>query len=595
MLLASHAECQTPFLAATSNKSAVAQGEQFQITYTFNGQGRSFQGPDLREFNLLGGPSQSTNMQVINGNFSQSISFTYYLSGKNTGTFKIGPASIEAEGKRIASNVIQMTVTKGAPPSQQNRQGDQQSSETGISSKNIFVRAIPEKTSCEKGEGIRVTFRLYSNLSVMDFAIPKMPSLDGFWNQDIALPQTLDRTTEIIDGQRFTVWDIKKLILFPQQSGTLTIDPMEVECLVRVKVNSQRSMDPFSIFNDPFFGMGGVKDVKHSFKSAPVKIQVRNLPANPPAGFTGAVGSLKFEAFMDRSNVKVNESVNLKLKISGNGNLKLAELPEPELPADLETYDPKVIDNFKAGSNGVSGSKSAEYLIIPRIGGEFEIPEIYFSYYDLGKRSYVSQKAGPFVIKVTGGDGKSATVSAGRADKSEVKMIGMDIRYIKFNPPAFMSRFDRFYGSGLFYTFSLSPFLLFGIIAFWRRKQLLEAGNTSALRIKNAGSMARKRLTNARKCLQSGQEQLVFDEIQKALWGYLSDRFSVPNANLSKEKATEVFDLNNIPTQLTDTFIRTIDDCEMARYGGSSMGISGKMIYEKAEALISEIETSIKS
>jgi hypothetical protein len=188
------------------------------------------------------------------------------------------------------------------------------------------------KSSVYKGEGLLVTFKLYSNVNVLDFAVPKMPSFDGFWNQDIELPKTLERTTEVLDGNRYTVWEIKKIILFPQQSGTLTIDQMELECLVRVKVNAQRSNDPFSIFNDPFFGMGGVKDIKHSFKSDPVKINVRELPPNAPADFKGAVGELNFDVKLDKNQTKANEAVNLRIKISGNGNLKLADVQDLELP-----------------------------------------------------------------------------------------------------------------------------------------------------------------------------------------------------------------------------------------------------------------------
>ncbi|MFN0189602.1 MAG: BatD family protein, partial [Bacteroidia bacterium] len=202
---------QTPFLAATANKSTIGLNEQLQITYTFNGAGRSFQGPDLREFNILSGPNQSSNMQYINGQFSQSISFTYYLQARNVGNFKIGPASIDAEGKRIASNVVQVTVVKGAAQ-QQKKNNDEESI---LTDKNIFAKAILSKSTLMKGEGALLTFKLYSNVTLIDFAIPKMPNYDGFWNQDIQLPQALERNTEVIDGQRYTVWEIKKLVLFP--------------------------------------------------------------------------------------------------------------------------------------------------------------------------------------------------------------------------------------------------------------------------------------------------------------------------------------------------------------------------------------------
>jgi hypothetical protein len=597
LFLSGIATAQTPFLAATANKSSVAQGEQFQLTYTFNGNGRAFQGPDLKDFNLLGGPSQSTNMQFVNGNFSQSISFTYFLSGKNPGVYKIPPASIDFEGKRIASNEVQMSVTKGSP--QQGGSGgtaQRDGSEPVISGKNLFVRAIPGKSTCLKGEGILVTFRLYSNLSVMDFAIPKMPALNGFWNQDIPMPQTLDRSTEVIDGQRYTVWDIKKLVLFPQQSGILTIDPMDVECLVRVKVNNQRSRDPFSIFDDPFFGMGGVRDVKQAFSSAPVKIKVLELPGNPPPGFTSAVGNLRFEASLDRKDTKVNESVTLKLKITGNGNLKLADLPEPELPGDLETYDPKLNESFKAGTGGVFGSKSAEYLIIPRTDGEFEIPAITFSHFDLAKKKYVSQTAGPFRFKVAPDKGQKSTVSIpGGGGRSDVKLIGQDIRYIRISNPEFQTGHGRFFNSLWFYLLTVVPIAAFTGAAIWQKQQRARLGNMTALRIRNAGNAAKKRLSQARKLLQTGKESDFYEEVQRALWGYFSDRFSVPMAELSKDRIQLVFTERGVAEALTEPFIRVLDDCDLARYAGSTAGIDKQVVYNRAEEVIKGIETEIKA
>ncbi|MBL7923898.1 MAG: protein BatD [Bacteroidia bacterium] len=584
---------QTPFLAGTASKSTVGQGEQFQITFTFNAAGRSFQGPDLKDFNVLSGPNQSTNMQFINGNFSQSISFSYYLQPKTTGAFKIGPASIEYEGKRIASNVIQLTVVKGQAPAQQGGKG--QAQENVLNNSNIFVRAVLSKSGVLKGESVLLTFKLYSNVNVLDFAIPRMPSFDGFWNQDIQLPQTLERSSEVVDGSRYTVWEIKKLVLFPQQSGTLTIDPMEIECVARVKVNNQRSRDPFSIFDDPFFGMGGVKDVKYAFKSEPVKIKVYDLPGNAPADFSGAVGQLNFEAKLDKSQTKANEAINLKIKISGNGNLKLADIPEIEFPQDLESYDPKVNENFKASVSGVNGSKTFEYLLIPRHEGEYEIPAISFSYFDLSKKQYVTKKAGPFAVKVGKGTGAMASVNAGPAEKSEFRLLGNDIRYIKVGTPEFDTRLNTFYGSPLFYALSISPVLLFAGLAFRVRQQSKMAENTGLLRSRNATSVAQKRLALAKKHLGSHQPQLVFEETHKALMGYLGDKFSIPLSEMSREKAGETLREKRLSDDLVHQFFKNIDDCEMARYGGLATGLNAASIYENAVNVITEIESSIKS
>ncbi len=593
---------QSPFLAGTANKTTVALGEQFQISFTLNTGGRSFQGPDLKDFVVLSGPNQSTNMQFINGNISQSISFTYYLQPRNTGNYKIGPASIEVEGKRIASNVIQINVVKGNPQAQGGQQGQgqqgnrqQQNNSGGLTDKNIFARAIVNKSSVLKGESLLLTFKLYANVNITDFAIPKMPSMDGFWNQEIQLPQNLERTVEIVDGQRYTVWEIKKLVLFPQQTGVLTIDPMELECLARIKVQRQASNDPFGFFSDPFFGMGSVQDVKYAFKSQPVKVTVRDLPPNAPTGFSGAVGNINFDATVDRTETKANEPVTLKIKISGNGNLKLADVETPELPPDLETYEPKIGENYKASESGVNGSKSFEYLIIPRHEGDYEIPAINFCYYNLSKKQYVSKQAGPFHIKVgKGTSGSSAGISAGPGEKSEFKLIGSDIRYIKTGTPDFESVDGLRYGTPAYYALALLPFLIFGGMASWVRYKNKSMGNAAALRVKNATGVAKKRLATAKK-LMGGDEQKVFEEIHRAVWGYLGDKFAIPTAQLSKEYAGSILAEKNIRPELIDDILKSIDQCDLARYGGAFAGIKADDLYRNTERIITAIEEEVKA
>lgn len=592
LLCISRLSAQTPFLAATASKQTVGTGEQFQITFSFNASGRSFQGPDLSDFQVLSGPNQSTSMQIVNGSVSQSVSFSYYLAAKNTGTFKIGPASIEYEGKRIASNVIQLTVTKSAQSAQQSKGGQGNQQNYGLSSRDVFIRAVVSKSTVLKGESLQVTFKLYSNQNITTYNIPKMPSMDGFWNQEIQLPQTLERTTEIVDGQRYMVWEIKKLVLFPQQSGTLIIDPMEVQCAARVRVNTQRSNDPFGMF-DQFFG-GGYRDVTLDLRSEPLKINVRDLPGNAPSAFRGAVGRFDFSAQLDRKQTKANEAVNLKIRISGNGNIKLAELPEPEFPEDLETYDPKVNENFKAGAGGVSGSKSVEYLIIPRHEGEYEIPAITFSYFDPDKKQYFSRTAGPFTLDVTRGSGTAASISEGTGEKSEFRLLGNDIRFINVNAEGLESGTSGFYGSPGYYIFSVLPLVMFAGIVGWRRYRMKEEGNLTLMRIRQAKSIAGKRLGQARKQLGGTDERPVFDELQKALWGYLGDRFAIPVAELSREKAAIEMAGRQLDPVLIDTALNCISDCEMARYGGLSTGIAARNMYERAEKVIMDIESGLK-
>ena len=272
-------------LTATVNKNAVSTSEQFQLTYSLNTSGRGFQGPDLKDFYVLGGPNQSTSMQFVNGSVSQSISFNYILQPKAEGTFKIGFASIEAEGKRIQSNGLIITVAKGAAQAQQQQggnrqQGQQQDDGAGLSEKNLFIRAETSKSNAYRGEAIVVSFKLYTNVNIINYSVEKMPSMNGFWSQDVSMPQQLEFHVTNIEGVQYKVADIKKVILFPQRSGALSIDPMEAEVIARVQVKrqSQGGNDPFNdpFFNNPFFN-NNVQDIKVPLKSDPIKINVKEL------------------------------------------------------------------------------------------------------------------------------------------------------------------------------------------------------------------------------------------------------------------------------------------------------------------------------
>jgi hypothetical protein len=588
------AKAQAPFLAATANKSTVALNEQFQVTFTLNASGRSFQGPDLKEFIVLSGPNQSTSMQLVNGNFSQSISYSYFLQPKNTGNFKIGPASIEVEGKRIASNVIQITVAKGNPQTG-GGQGQAQAQDAGLSDKNIFLRASVNRTTVMQGEALVVSFRLYTNVNIVNYGVNKMPALTGFWNQDVELPDQLQLTNEVVDGVNYRVGEIKKIVLFPQQSGQLTIDPMEVKCIARVKVKS-RSSDPWGLFDDPFFG-GGVRDIPYEFRSQSIKVNVKPLPANAPDGFQGAVGQFNFEARLDKNETKANEAINLKIKINGSGNLKLVPAPEINFPADLESYDPKISENFRTGAEGLSGSKSYEYLLIPRHEGEYELEPISFTWFDLEKKQYITRSAGPFKIKVGKGSGTgSAATIVDAGTKSEFRELGQDIRYIKVNSPDFgTASVSNFYGSPLFFTLALSPLLLFGGLMIRQRREERLRGDATAMRVRKATSQAQKRLALAGKLMREKQNDKFYEEVLRSLWGYTSDKFLVPVSELSKEKVSEILSERKLDTALISDFIRTIDECEMARYAGSVAIGDPANLYRQAERVINEIEAATRS
>ncbi len=594
-------------LSATVNRNSVSVSDQFQLTFSLNTNGSRFQGPDLKDFYVLGGPNQSTSMQFINGSVSQSISFTYILQAKAEGTFKIGFASIEAEGKRIQSNGIIMTVVKGSAQAQQQQgqqgankqQGQQQQQDAGagLSDKNIFLKAEVNKTSVYRGEALVVTFKLYTNVNIMNYTVNKMPSMNGFWSQDFEMPQQLELHNETINGIGFKVGELKKIVLFPQQSGTLSIDPMELECIARVQVKQRRgNNDPFGMFQDPFFSdpfFGGVRDIKYAFKSEKVTINVKELPTNAPIGYTGSVGKFSFDASLDKSETKANEPVSLKIKINGTGNLKLIEAPEINFPPDLETYDPKIVDNSRPSINGVNGSKTIEYLLIPRHEGSYTLDPITFSYFDLEKKQYVSHTAGPFNLKVGKGSGSTAAFSSGMS-KSDFQMIGKDIRYIKIAETDFNSRDNSFYNSAPFYALTISPFLLFSGLLFYRRRNEELNSDLKSLKKRKATSLAQKRLGVAKKLMETAQHNAFYEEVFKALWGYLSDKLSIPVSDLTKENVNTALQSRNVSQEAQAQLIHCINDCEMARFGGMDQSTINKDIYNQALQVITRLEGEIK-
>ncbi|MFM7080174.1 MAG: BatD family protein, partial [Bacteroidota bacterium] len=330
-------------LTATVSRNPVGLDEQFQLTFTFTGNLSSFTPPPLNDFMVLSGPNQSNSIQIVNGSYSQSISYSYILQPKKQGTFKIAAANANSGGKNFQSAPISINVTASTNRNQQ------QSNQNNISSGSVFIRVSLDKRNVYKGEAVVATFKLYTNVQVVNYSITKMPSFTGFWSQDVEMPKQMTLYNENYNGTPYQVGEIKKVVLYPQQSGTLTIDQMIGECIARVKVNRNRSNNPFDIFNDPFFsdpffGSGSVREVSYSIKSDPVKITVNELPNGAPTGFDGAVGDFSMESIVDRQELKTNDALNVRVKISGNGNLKLIETPFKEIPQEFESYDPKVND-----------------------------------------------------------------------------------------------------------------------------------------------------------------------------------------------------------------------------------------------------------
>jgi hypothetical protein len=592
---------ETRFTASVSS-STVGVGDQIQVTFQLEGSGKNFQAPNFADFNVLMGPSQSTSMQWVNGAMSQSISYTYVIQAVKEGVFKIPAATIEAGGKKVHSNVLTISVVKGGSGAQQQQQGSGQQqggSANAVQSggKNVFFRVSVGKSSVYRGEGVLVTYKLYTKVTLVNYGLNKMPSLEGFFSQEIQLPQQLEFHVENVDGVQYKVADIKKLVLFPQRTGTLMLDPMEGEVVARMQVKRQQSRDPFDqFFNDPFFNNpffnNSVQDIPIKLKSDPVKINVKELPEGAPATFNGAVGKFSMDASLDKKEIKAHDAVTLKIKIAGKGNLKLLDPPGIEFPPDFETYDPKVNANVNVTGSGVNGSKTFEYLVIPRNAGEYKFTVSSFSFFNLEKNSYETVPGADFMLRVGKGDETTVTAVSG-VSKSDVQFLGKDIRFIKTSPPAFIHSIGPLYNSPVFFALCGTPALLFVLLFVFRKRYDEMQGNVTLLKSRRATKVALKRLAAAKKSLAENNSDKFLDEMFQALWGFVSDRLQIPVSELSKENVTQALAEKNVSAESIAMFIQTLDACELARFA-KSMAASNQEIYQKGIQVITKLEEEIK-
>ena len=576
---------------------AVAVGDQFRLSFTLNESGSDLQLPDLSNFDLLMGPStsQSSSFQMINGKTTQSTSFSYIfvLRAKKEGKFTIRPASIKVDGKTYESNSLDIQVVKGQPQQQQSsaaQQGSQaqEATPTGnISKENLFVRLSLDKSSVSKGEQIRATVKLYisQNVPLNGFDEVKLPSYEGFWTKEIDVPQQVNFTREVYNGKIYQVGILKKTILFPQQTGNIKIDPFEITCLVRQKVRQQQGL--FDDFFDNY------RVVKAKVVSDPITVNVKDLP-NQPANYSGAVGNFNFTGALDKTDIKSNEAVTLKLTVNGSGNLTLINPPKIELPEDFEAYEPKTNQNTVANDNGLSGSVSFEYLFIPRFAGNFKIPAIEFVYFNPSTRQYETRSTQAFTLNVQKGSDDQNAAVVNSYSKEGVKMIGKDIRFIKQNTSELQPKGSSFYGTLGFYSVYGLSLLAFSLVYVVNRKKIKESANLALVRNKRANKIALKRLKAAAGHMKNNKAELFYESVIKALWGYLSDKLSIPVADLNRERASANLLKRGIDQVVVDELMRLIDDCEFARFAPAAYSGTMKEMYDGAAKVMDIFEKQIK-
>ncbi len=580
------AEAQS-VLKASVDKDQVAFGDYFQLTFTFEGSqgGKNFRPPAFNNFMVLSGPSQSTRMQIINGAVSSSISYSYILQPRDEGKFTIGSASIEAEGKRYQSQPITIDVVKGTAQPKSDRTENESPDVRSQIGNNLMIKAIVDRTKVYQGEQITVSYKVYTRVQILSYSIAKSPAFTGFWSEDLEIPKQIQTTNEMVNGKEYAVGLLRKLALFPQQSGTLSLDPMEIEVTVPMRKQSHDFFENFFDNSTP---------VKYKTSTGPVTITVQPLPSDKiPAGFNGAVGLYQMETHLDKQDVKTNDAVTLRVNISGQGNLKLLEPPTISFPADLETFDPKISNSLSTQGNRIAGSRTFEYLLIPRHSGDQKIPSFSFSYFDTVKQKFVSLHSPEFVLKVERGSEPESTRVAG-LNREDVKLLGEDIRFIKSGNISFQRKGESFVGSALFYVLYVSPIFLFILFLVFFKQKEKEMSDVVSLRSRKARKVAKQRLSNAKKLLEEKKKEEFYAEVSRALWGYLTDRLKIPPSDLNRETISSTLHQRAVSSDTISAIISTMEQCEFARFAPQSDSLQMEVVFKDTVQLVTQIEDQLQ-
>jgi len=581
-------------LNASVSRNTVGVGEQFEVSFSINANASGFEPPSFSNLDVYSGPNESTSVEFVNGNVSQSVTFSFIVAAKQEGTATIGSATVHVGGKTYNSNPITVKVVKGNPP-QNNAQAQQNNSSSGNSTagnipssdikKNLFVRVIPSKTKVYQGEEILLTVKIYARLNLQGIDNVSFPEYNGFYSTDVGQKNAqIIPTHENYNGIPFTVAVLKQAVLFPEHAGTLKLDPASVDCIVAERVKSN------NIF-DQFFG-GSYKNVKYTIKSDPVSIQVMPLPPTKNA-FSGAVGQFSLKTTLDKNSVKANDAVNLNIVLSGDGNLKLVDSLPVKFPPDFDHYDPKITDHITATTSGVSGSRTFNYLLIPRHQGKYTLPAEEFTYFDPQKKSYVSLSIPEFNLDVAKGDNSTATTVAGGVNKEDIKVLGQDIRYIHTEHEFARATDSYFLYSLPFYAGIFTPFLAFLLVVFARRKYIEMNKDVVAVKQRGATRMAKKRLKLAYKHMNANNKEAFYEEILKALNGYLGDKFTIPISELSRETITSKLTEKKLKSETLQKLIAALDNCEYARYAPTAVTSNLSEVYNSTVKLITELEDEI--
>ena len=587
-----------------SAPAQVIMGKPFQLTYTVNQRAKDLRAPEFEDFDYVAGPytSQSSSTSFVNGKRTSSfaLTYTYTLMANKEGTFMIPPATIKVDGSQYSSNGVRITVLPPDQPTQtsaasqsrntnQSSATSQQRETSQTSAENIFMRTLVSKTKVHEQEVILLSYKLYfAGVDVAQMTNnTRLPEFKGFLKQELEMGE-IQTELEHYNGRNYQTAVLYRALLFPQRSGELVIEPAQFEAILRVQNRAQVR----SIFDDFF---GSYTTVSKQLVAPKVTIHVASLPAGKPAGFSGGVGQFSINSTISSTNLQANEAVTLKLTVQGTGNMKLLKTLAVDWPEGFEVYDPKVTNNFQNTTSGVTGTKIIEYLAIPRAGGTYTLPPVKFSYYDPQADSYKTLTTPEYTIQVarTATEETSATVVNNYVQKEDIQQLGTDIRYIYTGDLERGARIQKqgqvTFGSWLFWLWYIMPTLLAAVLFIVFRKQIKENADITRVRYKKANKIAQRRLKNAERLLKENQKEQFYEEIERAAWTYLSDRLSVPTAQLGKENIAQILAAKSVSEDIIKQLLHVLSTAEFARYAPIS-DHAMQDIYDDTTKIINQLE-----
>lgn len=572
----------------------VAVGEPFSVEFTLNAKAKDFEAPSFEGFNVMAGPmdSNGSSVQIINGKTTRTISHTisYVVLCPSEGEYTIGEATVRSEGKTYRTSPVEVKAILESGANQQQAAGQQQSAAARLAEDDILIVASVDRTNVYKGEPVRVLYKLYTRVAMGHEGV-KVPSFNGFWTQRLNIDSNR-WVREEYNGKIYDASPIGEYLLFPQQSGALTIEPFEMQAVARLQVQRRRTNDPFA----EFFGGMQVEEVRRTIASKPLTINVKPLPAGAPESFSGAVGELEMKTTPPADNIEANTAVTYTVRISGRGNLSMIQAPQIELPTSFEQYSVKSTESIQATSSGITGYRQFEYPMIARADGDFLIPAVEFTYFNPKLAKYVTLSSSELMINVApdanaSSVGPTAALVSGIA-KEDIKFLGRDIRFIKLGSADLKPQGKLFMFSGLYWFIVVLMLAVAVVLGVWLKDRLRELRNQEALKGKRANKVALMRFRAAEKYMHEQNQKGFYEEMLRGLWGYLGDKLNISAADLTKESIRERLARKGVDTEDIERYVAIISDCEYAQYAPS---VSGKMeeSYLAGVEIISRLETVI--